>query len=861
MFNLPLSSVLFRKMVIYLSESSSLDSEISQPNISTEGNTVPSPNSKESVADVVKSKETNERSQTSNGVCDHDSVLNLFSRSEIVHNYYTCNKSNCFGLTEKEQERNAALKRDRFKHQWVSDRNLAYDSCTGIWWLIYKEEADSEKGGMFCLLCKKHNTANTKNNSKVYNLIPAQRLKTDALKDHAKSAQHAAAVEAEMLSRVSVFQKEVEEQGKSRDEVLRNAFMSVYWLAKEEMANKKFLSLLNLLQMLGLENMKHFRHRSAGSTIEIFLTLGRVLKLKVVEALQKAKAFGLLVDEVTDIAVMEQLLAFVQYVSDDGEAVVKFLFVDNVLETSSSANAETITKCITDNLDKCELDILKLMSLVSDGAKVMTGPKGGVAARLKQLNSKLINVHCICHKLALACAGASDETKYIAQVEGVLFQLWKFFAKSPKRTAVLVKAQESWRKMNLSEKARSVVAKKVRKACRTRWLSTSNAVDGVYEDFVPIGQAVNVIDDKDGMVSYLLSQMKNFKFIGTIYILKAVLPELAALSRVFQRGTVNFGHVLPAITYTTDKLTKIAQDETPITQLQIDVQENGRLGTCGFKTNDRDIQVLRNLLKKYIQALKENIDSRFKDSMPVISAFAIFNPNAIPNRGTSEFSSYGLKEMATLSMHYFQDDEEAQQQVKAEWEKLKYDLLLWKEQIPQDLGNVTPTEWSLKRLLSMRTEYGHFYPKLVWIAEIIISLPMSNAWPERGASAVKRVKSRLRSSITNQMLEALLHITINGPPVSEAQGLIKESVETWNKAKKRRKLPPRASLGAVASGNSQSEVQAAVLVDSAVQTEDAEEASVQAEVEAAVEVFKLPVVDDGGSYDSDDSAFESEDEY
>ena len=154
--------------------------------------------------------------------------------------------------------------------------------------------------------------------------------------------------------------------------------------------------------------------------------------------------------------------------------------------------------------------------------------------------------------------------------------------------------------------------------------------------------------------------MKSFKFIGTIYILKAVLPELAALSRVLQRGTVNFGHILPAITYTTDKLTKIAQDETPITQLQVDIQENGRLGTCEFKSNDHEIQVLRNLLKKYTQALKENIDSRFKDAMPVVCAFAIFNANAIPNCGTAEFLSYGSKEIGTLSNHYFPGDKEAQ---------------------------------------------------------------------------------------------------------------------------------------------------------------------------------------------------------
>jgi len=250
--------------------------------------------------------------------------------------------------------------------------------------------------------------------------------------------------------------------------------------------------------------------------------------------------------------------------------------------------------------------------------------------------------------------------------------------------------------------------------------------------------------------------------------------------------------------------------------------------------------------------------------MPVVSAFAIFNANAIPNRGTAEFLSYGSNEIGTLSNHYFPGDKEAQQQVKAEWEKLKYDLL-WKVHIPQELDNITPTEWSLKRLLSMRTEYGHFYPKLVWITEIILSLPMSNAWPERGASAVKRVKSRLRSSMTNQMLEALLHISINGPPVGEAQELVKEAVEAWSNVKKRRKLPPSENPGGTSSGNSQGEVQT-ILVDPAVQTdiqvqedEKVEEASVQAEVEAAVEAFKL--ADHQASYDSDDPAFKSEDEY
>ena len=109
-------------------------------------------------------------------------------------------------------------------------------------------------------------------------------------------------------------------------------------------------------------------------------------------ALRKTKAFGLLVDDVMDISVMQQLTGFAQYVSDDGAAMVKFLFVNNVLEDSSSANAETITKCISNNLAKCELDTLKMMSLVSDGAKVMTGERTGVVSRhfvLWSVRSKL----------------------------------------------------------------------------------------------------------------------------------------------------------------------------------------------------------------------------------------------------------------------------------------------------------------------------------------------------------------------------------------------------------------------------------------------------------------------------------------
>ena len=57
-----------------------------------------------------------------------------------------------------------------------------------------------------------------------------------------------------------------------------------------------------------------------------------------------------------------------------------------------------------------------------------------------------------------------------------------------------------------------------------------------------------------------------------------------------------------------------------------------------------------------------------------------------------------------------------------------------------------------------------FFGTLLDLTEIALTIPVTNAWPERDASAMKPVKSRCRSSLQNDTLEAaLLMVLINGP--------------------------------------------------------------------------------------------------
>ena len=726
---------------------------------------------------------------------DVEGIINdLFTEDQkkVLHHYHRCRERNCSGLRTDEKQR-LSSKKDKFQHEWLFEANVFCEK-TGLPWLVFVEGE-----GMYCLICKKHKLSNQQNKSDIFNEKPSIRYKTTAINEHAQTQKHSAAISCEMINRVSVFQRELDERQKVNDTVLFKVFYSIYWPAKEGIANRKAAGLFSLLEKLGVTDLRYFNHRSPASVREMFSTLGCALKENVVKRAKTAGCFGLLVDDVSDISVMEQMITFIQFYDEhSSEVAVEFLSVDNLLEKHDSANAAAMFQTIQSNLQACTLPTDKLIGLATDGASVMVGRKNGLAAKLKEVNPRLISVHCICHNLALACTDAKDDAnlKFIKEVETVVTQLWKLFENSPKRLACYLKVQQQLKSLQLSNvKSRKMVAKKLKKACDTRWLSFNSAIQSLYADFVAVLQILKQLkQDPDQPAAYgLLKKINKVKFFGAVYILKWVLPILATLNKSFQRGAINYASIKPSINYSKDRLNDIKITEEPIKQLKQDLSSGGRLETLELVCTESNVKDLRGLLQKYIKALVKNVDKRFKSSLPVLSAFSAFDPMLIPDRKDPAFHSHGDAEVKVLADHFFRDDSKAEE-FKTEWKKLKYDLLSWKEHIPKetvDGKKGTPTEWSLKRVMAMKSTFGHVYPRSVQVAEAALAVPVSNAWPERGASQLKLIKTRIRSQIKNDLLASLLHISINGPvPHTEAcDSLVTKAVDMWKAAKKRRKLP------------------------------------------------------------------------
>ena len=460
----------------------------------------------------------------------------------------------------------------------------------------------------------------------------------------------------------------------------------------------------------------------------------------------------------------------------------------------------------------------------------MVGKKNGLAAKLKDVNPSLISVHCICHNLALACTDAKDDAnlKFIKEVETVVTQLWKNFENSPKRLACYLKVQEQLKHLQLSnEKSRKMVAKKLKKACDTRWLSFNSAIQSLYADLVAVLQTVKQLKQDPGQpAAYgLLKKINKVKFIGAVYILKWILPILATLSKSFQKGAINYASIKPSIDYGKDRLNVVKITEEPIKQLKQDLSSGGRLETLELVCTESNVRDLQGLLQKYIKALVKNIDKRFKSSLPVLSAFSAFDPMLIPNRQSPAFHSHGDAEVKVLADHFFDGDDSEAEEFKTEWKKMKYDLLSWKEHIPRDTldgKKGTPTEWSLKRVRAMKSTFGQVYPRSVRVVEAALAIPVSNAWPERGASQLKLIKNRIRSQVKNDLLASLLHITINGPvPHTEAcDALVSKAVNMWKAAKKRRKLSyHRPSMQPEANSETEAATPTTVVQDIGTQTD------------------------------------------
>lgn len=198
--------------------------------------------------------------------------------------------------------------------------------------------------------------------------------------------------------------------------------------------------------------------------------IGEAIRENVVEKIRKSRAFGLLTDEATDISNTAQLITFAKYYNVEiGDAETRFVGLSDLLADSedTSANSQSIFNSLVTLVGKLQLPLHDLKAFASDGASVMTGKKEGVVARFKNLEAckTLLSIHCICHRLALACSDTGDELSFVKDFETTTMQLWKFFKNPSKRLKVYIKVALKCNTLDvMSKRKKKKFVKRVKRA-------------------------------------------------------------------------------------------------------------------------------------------------------------------------------------------------------------------------------------------------------------------------------------------------------------------------------------------------------------------------------------------------------------
>ena len=570
--------------------------------------------------------------------------------------------------------------------------------------------------GLLCSLCKKHKT-DQRNHAGTWTTKPCTYIRRDIIERHSNSAMHREAVEKETLLKQSrrdggiarAFEKQITMQRKA----VVGAMKIIYWLAKEEVAHTtKYESLLDLAIDLGCNYLKDLNvagnatYRSRQIVGEFLQSISRQLEEDTLQQLVSSTYFSIMTDESTDISVLKQLVLVVRYLLPTGDVTTSFLAIDDLPD----GTAETIEAAILKITDTKSVDLSKLRGFGSDGAPVMCGSRSGVAKRLTNTFPKLINIHCVNHRLALAAAHAADDIPYLVKFKATIQTLFLFYQNSTVRMAGLHAIQEV-----LDD---PVI--KLKQAKDVRWLSHESAISSILRTM----QSLIVSLEREGSERDEPAAVGLVKFVRTYYfvacckLLSKVLPHINRLSLLFQREDVDLSAIQPNLNAAIHAIEQYRDSdvgaqqfiESELSKFEIDVSQAKK---DEFKER---------VQKKYVDSVIAQLKQRFPH-VDQLASFSLFDPSHLPSDHTN-IGTYGDEELKVLCDLYGQGDtpDVDVAALKAEWEGFRFLML-------QTYSQSTMKE-VLKILVADRT-ISHLYPQIRKLAAITLVLPVSTAECER----------------------------------------------------------------------------------------------------------------------------------
>ena len=385
--------------------------------------------------------------------------------------------------------------------------------------------------------------------------VGSTNFQCSAFSRHEQNPEHLLVAEGRRSSKKLtipvVVEKIADEIDDATDKSKTSQMRTLYHLAKNGQPLSQYTNLITLQQQ---NDCPHLQDKSKIYTSErVKMEMLEAINDTIVEEidtnLNSSKFLGIIVDESTDITIHKKLNIYIRCLrKESNEPVTHFVTCVAIHDGKANTIVDEIKKVFTQK----EIDFSKCLSLASDGAAVMTGKHNGVGAILRrEHNPRLVQVHCVAHRIALAAGQACRDIPYFNEYQSTLKLIYRFYNNSAiryneLRAMAAVLEDDNMRHLTLKEPA------------SFRWLSLDAAVTAILEVYPALVKALeNDAASRNNTESKgLYNRIKSVTFLLSTAFLKDVLSVVTKLSKIFQKDEIDVSVVNSLLVSTSERLTQ-----------------------------------------------------------------------------------------------------------------------------------------------------------------------------------------------------------------------------------------------------------------------------------------------------------------
>ena len=519
-----------------------------------------------------------------------------------------------------------------------------------------------------------------------------------------------------------------------------------------------------------LNEKKYFSPDVVNEIIEMMAH--KVLR-ELLEEIRKAPYFAIPADETRDISNREQLVICIRWVSENLTVREEPVGLLQVPDTKT----KTVLSFIEDCLIRLCLPLTKCRGQAYDGAKNFQGESAGVAKMISDKVPAAISVHCLAHCVNLAVQESARSVKVVRDALDFAAEAIQLISASPKRQVLFegIKAQ------NEDTASRPGI----RPFCPTRWTVRASAMSSLLLNYATLQETFEEVsrgsDDYARRASGVVALMQRFSTYFGLCLALEMFSVTEDLSRSLQKKDTTCGAAKAAADVCTRHFVSQRTDEAFVEFFQeaekkaetmCDEPRLPRYTRPPRRIDDGSaphqhsapVDYFRQQYFEAIDTVRQTIEDRFNQK------------NFLVVRQIEEVLASGGEglEKTEIPKTYGAD---------LDIEKLKLQLKV----LPGALDGKNPTVMSTVSILKEGDSMQGLLSEVTKLVRLYLTVPVTTATAERSFSALKRVKTYLRNSMSQERLNHCFIMHVFKEAADRLEGRLGEVMEEFIGRNERRR--------------------------------------------------------------------------